>query len=414
MDALVKDSTGGAMEALDTFDNAQAVNPQAFDTPQEEEINPQTKEINQTDQLEEATDEGVQGQGQEEGPEESDDKGEEESEEGQREEAETTREERTNRRGGSKVKGRIGDKQVEFDEDAEVRVKVDGKFMNVPLSEMRDAYSSITKNNELGEEIQEREGVLQEEMDAYTEERGELLDHLGNISDLLDDPDGNPMDAVYYLLDMTGRNRNDYYKSILSHHLEEVENLQLMSDTERKGYFLEKENEYLREQQANVGKVERESEETEAFMNDLTAQREALGVSEDEFVNAYNDLLELGTDPGDMNSDEVLEYAAYYPVVEEAERIVEAFDPELVEDDEVVRAIAETIIEDPKITQQEIRNVLAESFGEPSSSRRVNKKANAVEGYYETSRPSGKVGRNKEDSIESFDDFDHYGKTHRG
>ncbi|RLA65479.1 MAG: hypothetical protein DRQ88_09365 [Epsilonproteobacteria bacterium] len=279
--------------------------------------------------------------------------------------------------------------------------------MNVPLSEMRDAYSSITKNKELGEEIQEREIEVQKELDDYVEEREEVVGHLEKIGELLDDKEGNPMDAIYYLLDMTGRNRNDYQRKILHHHLEEVESLQMMSDSERKAYFLEQENEYLKERHETSESSVREIEEQKSFVDNMTRQREAQGISEDEFIDAYKDLVNSGETESDLTPETVIQYAKFLPVVIEAEEIVEGFDPDLLDDDEVVRAVADSIVEDPEITKEELIEILEYSFGKMGGETAIKETGEHGESFYKEARPKQKP--KESDHLESFDDFGQYG-----
>jgi len=401
-----ENSTGG--EPLDTFDNAITNNPQAFDTPQEEEVAKLETQVEKIGEADEAQSKEEEGQ-------EEKLKTEEKPEERASEDRKDSEEEAPKRIVGGKVKGRLGEKQIDFDPDTEVRVKVDGKYLNVPLSEMRDAYSSITTNRQLGEELQIREREVQDELDAYEAERGEVTGHLAKIGTLLDDEEGNPMDAIYYLLDMTGRNRNDYYRKILHHHLDEVESLQLMSDSERKSYFLEKENDYLKQVHESSSEAVKGNEETEAFMTNLNEQREAYGVSEEEFVESYNDLLELGETKETLTAETVLEYSTLYPVVEEAEEIVGRFDSELIEDDEIVRAVAESILEDPEVTPEEIIKALEASYGTPIEKQPKQKQTGQYgESYYSTSKPKSSKKDSGGDHVESFEDYDHYGTTYDG
>lgn len=388
----VKDSTSGE-ESIESFNDHDVIeipdSPQSG-TPAKVEKNPKLKEVSQIDNLEDQEDE--QKPTKEEPKETKDEKRVEARE---AEEAPKTK---------GIVKGRIDGKMINLDPNMEVRVKVDGKYMNVPINELRDGYSSSTHINEKFANLQEREQFMQNEMDEYVSERDEIQHHFTEIRQKLDDPEGNPMDALYYLLDMTGRNRNDYYKKIISHHIDEVEELQLMSEPERKSYFLEKENEYLKTRHESSTTEMRKTEEEKAFVTNLTSMREARNVTEEQFVDAYNQLIELGETQEQLGPEMVLDYATIYPAVEAAEGVVESFDPELVEDDEVVQEVANAILEDPDVTKDEIIAVLTETFGAPTATREVNKKLGSDQFY---TPPKAAKGDDSE-KPETFDDLNYY------
>lgn len=374
-----QDSTDGS-ESVETFDNDTVVELESTNEPE-------PKEITQTEALDEVTDE----------------KPAEKEKESPKVEKEPEKKETREAPKAKGIKGILDGKMVDIDPEMQIRVKVDGKYQNVPISELRNGYSGSESLDGRATDISNREQTLQKELDDYVLERDEMTHHFGKIRDLLDDTDGDPLKAMHYLLDITGRNRNDYSKRILGHYLEEVENLQLMSEAERESYFLKQENDYLKERSESSLNETRQTDDVKNFTADLNQLRESRGVSEEDFVGAYNQLIELGENQAELTPDLVLDYATTYPAVEKAEGILESFDPELVEDDAIVQEIASVILEDPDITDDELISVLTDTFGATTAVKEVNSKMGE---YY---APPEKVVREETEQPESFDDFETYG-----
>jgi len=270
--AAAKDSTPGGSE-IDTFDNPTEV---------KEVV---SKEVKDTDSLEVQTDEKDKAEKVESKEDKKEEKEEEKKEEQKQEKYSIPK---------KSIKAVNGEDTYELDPKMELRLKNGDKFEMVSIADIRDNYSEAMQIIENQKNYHAEQTKFKNEYESYKKERDEIGDHFTKIGQLLDAEDGNPLDALNYLLDLTGRNRYEFSKKILDKQLEELDMLQGMDQVERAKYFLEKENAYLKEK-AEISRTSMKTKiEDEKFVNEITRKREAAGVSEEVFVEAYSDLEQMG------------------------------------------------------------------------------------------------------------------------
>lgn len=310
----------------------------------------------------------------------------------------------TGRYSKRKIKAVDGSDAYDLNPDMQIKVKVDGKTEMVPLADLRDSYSGAKSLEQRHNDISQKEAQYREEFTTYQNERAEIETHFKEIAKLLDDPQGDPLNALNYLIDMTGRNKYDYNRRIMEAKLAELDQLQLMSDVERAKYFLEKENSYLKERQELSRKAMAEKSEHEQFVRQVEKMREGAGVNPEDFQAAYNDLLELGDSANKLTAEDVIAYAVSLPAVARAEEITAAIDRDLLDDDELVLQIAEYIKTNPEVDNQEIIELIGAELGVPKEIKVLKKKM--IDDGDDPYVPKKK--EQKEDHVETFDDFDPY------
>jgi len=377
------DSTGTDRN-IDTFDNPVPVN---TETPQAK-----NEQKPDTDSLETQTDDS--------------NKPKEEQKEEKKEEV--TEEPKAPIYSKKAIKAVDGEDSYELNPDMQLRLKNGDKYDMVSLADIKENYGTAMEVIAKATEFEQKEASFRTEYETYQKERNEIADHFGKIGKLLDDPDTNPLEALNYLLDLTGRNRYEFNKKVLEKQLDELDMLQGMDEVERAKYFLEKENAYLKERQEISRTSLKEKLETEKFIDEVTRQREASGVSEDAFVGAYNDLVSLGNKENELTPDQVIAYAISLPAVLRSESLLKSVDSSLIDDDELVLQLAGYLRDNPQLPDEEIiRNIEAE-LGSPKQVKQLNKKV-AYEDKSEYGSSSSKA--KDSDEFETFDDLGIYGRT---
>lgn len=244
----------------------------------------------------------------------------------EKEESEKTEAEKAEDKKVEKLKIRMSDGLYGIEKDAKVRVKIDGEFQEVPVQELINNYSGKTawdkKFTEIGQEKKQMEVAKQE----ITKTQTFLKETLSNIVSKLEDPNSNPNDAMMILVEKAGKDPFTIWKRNIEANLDEVEKLMSMSEVERKAYFLEKKDEFRTK--ADQARQEAYTKE-QAFNQALTkvdTLRQAHGVSEEQYLNALDELEADGVDTGKMSDEQVVDYASLKPHVTSVQDILEPYE----------------------------------------------------------------------------------------
>jgi hypothetical protein len=253
-----------------------------------------------------------------------------------------TAEEKAEKAEAKKLKIRMSDGLYGIESDAKVRVKIDGAFQEVPVQELINNYSGKVAYDKKFSEIGNEKKAFEQERMEVTKTKEYLSNTVAEVVKHLADPEGNPLDALYFLVEKAGHDNYSVYKRMLDANLEEVENLMSMSDVERKAYFLEKKDEF-RTKSEEARKAE--STRTEAFnqaIHKVDSLRQAHGVSEEQYLQALENLESEGIDTNKLTDEQVVDHASLKPHVETVQDVLEPFE-ESIDDtkySEVVRNLA--------------------------------------------------------------------------
>ena len=396
-------------EGLDTFDNPTEV--EATSEEKEEVKEDKIDKDSQVNLLKDQDDKDVESKSEEkdekkEGDKDSDDKEEKEEDEGKEKEQEKNSETETEGKPEKRkeVKGKVGEDEFGIPVEAEVAVRIKGKKEKVTVQELMNNYSG-KKNwdqeySKLGEEKKE---VTQK----ATQLEGEvsfLKGHINKIVGILEDDKSNPMDALEYLLDTTGRDTVSFKKKVMETMLEEVESLQDMDDVERDLYWKNQELSDLKRRQESSMATSRQELEQNQLREKVDMLREAQDVSEDSFVDAHEELDRLGYE--NITPEEVVNWAALKPHMETSEEIVLEY-KDSISPEGINNLITDIAVDLKKgvITKKEAKAMLEEEFGDSKELESLTKRSS--KGAKKVVTNSAKKYKDMgEDHIESFDDYD--------
>lgn len=314
---------------------------------------------------------------------------------------------------GTKVKmlkARVGEDKAEIHPETEVRVKVDGKRVDVPINELISNYSGKTnwdkKYNELNNEKQE----FQKENTQYKQELGWLQNNIKTVTEILDTDDRNPMDALMHLVDVTDRNPVQFQMKLFKHMQSQVEEMSEMDEVEQELYWERQKNTYLsKRQESSTAKAKTDQQQAEQMAR-IDQLREAQGVDEAQFMEAHSELQELGFQ--EVTPEQAVNYAVMKPHFDLAEGLIKPYEEEMTTDgaDKLILELA-NYLKSGEFTESEIKNLLSEEY---ASEDEVNDLKDKVKDFSSKSgiKPP-KVADGGEDHVESFDDYDemNYGRN---
>lgn len=264
-----------------------------------------------------------------------------------------------------KLKIRMSDGLYGIESDAKVRVKIDGDFQEVPIQELVNDYSGKTawdkKFTELGQERKTFEAQRQE----VEQTRSFLVDTVNEVVTHLEDPEKNPVDALMFLVEKSGRDSYSVYKRMLDANLEEVEKLISMSDVERKAYFLEKKDEFrTKSEEARRAAATQEQAFNQAVQR-VDQLRQAHGVSEEQYLQALDELEESGVDTNKMSDEQVVDYASLKPHVNDVQDVLEPYEDSIDDSkySEVVQNLARQLRAN-EFTKEQLKEWASKEFAD--------------------------------------------------
>lgn len=393
----VPDSTGGGA-GMDTFEDG----PVVLEAPEEEkaELKDETK-TNQTEQLDDQEEKDGKKEEKEEVKEEVK---EEANEEEIKEEAPEDKLE------GKSLRLKEGDKAIDINENATIKVKVKGKNEFVSLADLKANYSGKVVYDETIVEAKEKLEAAEAKSVEFEGQKNAIVSDLQEVVKRMDDVDGNPLDALKYLLDITGRPVHTYMKRALEAQLDQLSDLQEMTETERELHWTKQESEWLRNNQATRDKQSQEDNAQRAASQQVINLREQYGVSEKEYAQVKSELEE---ETGESNPERIVQLAKFKPVYIETKTFVEEnFAGEIGDDDleNLTAGTARILFANPQATNEEAVKLAARQLGFEVSTVAEDIKALEAKSPakpVEASPSQFKYGKKAtEEHVESFDDYE--------
>lgn len=315
---------------------------------------------------------------------------------------------------GKSVKLFQDGKLFEVPQDAVVKTKVDGKWEKVTLQDLRDNYSGKQAWDQKHEEIRNTSKQLAQREQEVTRIQNTIKSTLDTVNiDLQEALSGNknPMEAVNKIIDMLNIDSYDFNKALFDSMTEELVTLDQMDEYERRAYWLEKRNEHLLKKHESFEEKVKESRTQEERFNRLDQLRQSRGVSEEDFVSAYEQLTQISGD--NVQPEQVIEYAANLPYVMQAEELLTPYEDQLSDDEfeDMMVRIGNTMKSNKSLTKEDVASYLLEVFEVEPVIDQANKKAEKL-GADKNRRNSPTTVPNQHDlyassSYESFDDLNY-------
>ena len=292
-----------------------------------------------------------------------------------------------------KLKAKLGEDELDIDLETMVPVTIDGKEEMVPLSELRNGFSG-------SKAISKRFTDFDKEKKNFIKEKAEITGQIEKskafyteLEKKLDSE--NPYDALEYLVEKSGKSAYDFkYNKLLPAMMDEVVAMLQLDEAGRDAYLAKKENEYLKKGRESEQQNKQREQTIQELRARVDAMREASGVSEDEYVQAHNELAEMGHK--DFKPENVIAYVENLRVIDKSVELIKSIDESKLANSEIVRTVAETMKNHPDISAEEIASELIAHWGLPLND--ANKVGVKVED--KRSQPKKTIR-----GFESFDDF---------
>lgn len=225
-----------------------------------------------------------------------------------------------------KLKIRMSDGLYGIESDAKIRVKIDGDYQEVPVQELINNYSGKTAWDKKFTEIGQEKKQLEVQTKELTKKQQLINSTVTETLSHFDDINKNPVDAITFLADKAGKDPFTIWKRTLEANLDEIEKLMALDEVGRENYYLKKEKEFrTKSEEARKEAFHKEQAFNQA-LSKLDSLRQAQGVSEEQFLQALDELESDGTDTSKMSDEALVDYASLKPHVTTVQDILEPFE----------------------------------------------------------------------------------------
>lgn len=316
--------------------------------------------------------------------------------------------EKTEKPQGKTLRIKDGENSVDISADATVKVKVKGKNEFVSIEELKSNYSGQKAWTEEIATAKEKTELAEQNTEKFQSERNEVIGHLEKVAGMLDQAEGDPLEALYYLLDITGRDVNTYTKRVFDFMEQRVDDMSEMDDVEKELYWNKRKLQSIEDNQAAKADTLQQENTQRDFIARVDQIRESQGVSEDQYVAAHNELVGLGLDANSIRPEQVVEYSVLKPFAEKAEAISYEYRDDLGDDelDALTTELTSVMQKRPGISDEDALSVAAKMLGYDVESAEehidiLNDKIPDQTQYKQTTKVS------EGGAVESFDDFDY-------
>lgn len=342
--------------------------------------------------------------------EEEDEEEEEEVEEEKEEEKEEDKEKekKEEKKDAKKIRVRIDGVLHNLPSNAVFTHKVDGELVDLTAQELLNNYSGKVAWDKRYTEIGKEKKVLESEKASLSAQKQELTEHVQKAIAPLKDPNANPLDSLMYLVEISGQDPYTAYRRIMEANLEEISTLMDMTETERELHFHKKKDEL----HTSIARKRQEAYTKEQTFKQAIQKvdqlRQSFNVSEDDFVDASEELekiySEAKLDVNDITEEVIVDFASLRPHIATVKELIAPYEDNISEQKygDVVASLSR-YLRDGKTDVAAVKEILKRNYSVEEDVKDLNTKVYQKQG----SKPKSKVSKESESRVsESFDDWD--------
>lgn len=297
-----------------------------------------------------------------------------------------------------KLKAKIGDSDLEIDEDALFDVKIAGKSEAATLRDLVNNYAGKTNWDR-------QYSQLNNERQQFTKAR-EMANT--KLRDIFEEQD--PEMKLFKLAELTGKDPVEFYKGWHESSIKMLEDYYQMNEDQRRAKLLEAENKFHKSKADRLETERKQEIERTQFTQKLQSLKAQAKVSDEEYSGAEAALAEIYKNPAEVKAlglpenptpETVIELITKDRIMGSAKKTAEELGIEL-SGGKLLEFTDKAIV--AGFTPQEIPEMVKEIFGHLSKQSRVQKK---VEKREEFTKGKSEVPQmvTKKDEPMFFDDI---------
>lgn len=337
--------------------------------------------------------------------EESEEEEEESEEEEQNEDLKKKKEE--DRKGQKSIRITMDGEKYNIRPDTTIPVKIDGKLENVPVQDLINGYSGKVAYDKKFTELGKEKKGLEIERNTINSEKQELEGHIQKVVSSLNDKNKNPLEALMYLVEISGGDPYAVYRKSMEANLDELDSILDLGETERELYFLKKKDElhsYMNEKRT---KSQTEEQNFNQVVSKVDSLRQAYNISEEDFVESSHELEDIfkasGFDLNEITNETIVDYASLRPHIADVKKLVGPYEDNISDDKygDIVAELAK-YVRDGKADLATVKQLLKQNFSVDDNVKELNTRV-----YNRESKTPSKNSMGKSSTkFESFDEWD--------
>mgnify|MGYP003329193267 CR=1 FL=1 len=273
-----------------------------------------------------------------------------------------------------KILARQGDTDMELYANTMFKQKVDGEEVDVELQELLNNYSGKVSYDKKFQEFSSTKKEFDDYKNKYDTEISQINSYINDFAQKFRQNDA--LGALEYFAEFAGMKPYEFRRELLNQLVPEMERRSIMTEDQIKAEELAFQNEYLMRQHESAQKQSQEQQALRELENEIVQVQEAHGISDEDFENAYNELMEMDYD-GEINPATVAEYYMHSTAYSKADEILSGIDPMLAEQDPVVESLQKVIVENPDFDDNDLIEIVQTVYSDfkKDASKTVSKKA---------------------------------------
>lgn len=297
-----------------------------------------------------------------------------------------------------KLKAKIGDSDMEIDEDALFDVRIAGKSEAATLRDLVNNYAGKTNWDR-------QYSQLNNERQQFTKAR-EMAN--GKLKDIFEEQD--PEMKLFKLAELTGKDPVEFYKGWHESSIKMLEDYYQMNEDQRRAKLLEAENKFHKSKADRLETERKQEIERTQFTQKVQSLKAQAKVSDEEYSGAEAALADIYKNPAEVKAlglpesptpETVIELINKDKILSSAQKTAQELGIDL-STGKLLEFTDKAIV--AGFTPQEIPEMVKEIFGHLSKSSRVQKK---VEKREEFTKGKSEVPQmvTKKDEPMFFDDI---------
>ena len=199
-----------------------------------------------------------------------------------------------------KIKVKMGDQMVELSSDSIIPVKVDGKVIEVPVSEVLGSYSSKSQRDKLFQQFNTEKKTFETQRQKISDVINKSYDMLSQKKDL--------RGFIEYMSEALGVDGQSLYNDAVEKIRQTVEVDSTLTPEERESKRLQEENQFYRNKADSQRAAEAKLKEQQSLEQSVNELIEQSGMTKESFVKAYDDLVSTGMQPAEITPKLVAQF----------------------------------------------------------------------------------------------------------
>ena len=207
-----------------------------------------------------------------------------------------------------KIKVKMGDQMVELSSDSIIPVKVDGKVIEVPVSEVLGSYSSKSQRDKLFQQFNTEKKTFETQRQKVSDVINKSYEMLSQKKDL--------RGFIEYMSGALGVDGQSLYNDAVEKIRQTVEVDSTLTPEERELKRLQEENQFYRSKADSQRAAEAKLKEQQTLEQSVNELIEQSGMNKESFVKAYDDLVSTGMQPAEITPKMVAQFYATSKTIE--------------------------------------------------------------------------------------------------